>query len=532
MKPLGEWLKRAFASHQQGQFAEAERLYRKVLKADRKQFDALHLLGVLKHQQGDNVAALPLVAAALKVNPNDADALLNYGNILSGLSRHKEALPYFDKVLAISPTSVSALNNRGNALAELKRYDEALACLERAVTLDRSYAKSFVNRGNVLMDLGRHAEALESYETALRLRPNDVDILNNRGKVFTQLNRLQEALACFDRALYLQPGHADAQLHMALVQLALGDFINGWKRYEWRWKAPTLSLPPRNFPQPRWNGEYVKGTLLAWGEQGLGDEILYSSMAPDLAGHADSVALEVEPRLVKLFARSFPKVCVIGRGEPLPDDIQAQSPLVSLGQYLRPIWDAFPAREHGYLVADDGLAANLRRRLTPESEIVVGLSWVSKNPTFGQLKTAQLRDFESVLRLPGCRYVDLQYGDTLTERDAFKAATGITVERLKDVDNTNDIDALAALIAACDLVVTVSNTTAHLAGALGKPTYVFVPASRGRIWYWFTDRGDSPWYPRVRLKRQKDGQSWKDSIASATDEIAAFVQEQQVRQPA
>jgi ADP-heptose:LPS heptosyltransferase len=162
----------------------------------------------------------------------------------------------------------------------------------------------------------------------------------------------------------------------------------------------------------------------------------------------------------------------------------------------------------------------------------MGLSWVSKNPNIGHFKTARLDDLESVLRLPGCRYVDLQYGDTLAEREVLKQSAGLNVERLEDVDNTNDIDALAALIAACDLVVTVSNTTAHLAGALGKPTWVLVPYSRGRIWYWFNDRGDSPWYPRARIKRQKQGQPWKDLIESSADEIAAFVEAARVAPPA
>jgi hypothetical protein len=194
------------------------------------------------------------------------------------------------------------------------------------------------------MDLGRYGEALASYERALQLKPNDVATLNNCSKALSQLNRLDDALACLRRALALQPDHADSHWHLALAQLVLGDFANGWKQYEWRWRVPTSTAVPRPFSQPRWNGEHVKGTLVVWGEQGLGDEILYSGMVPDLTGRADTVVLEVEPRLVRLFARSYPDVRVVGRGEPLPENIAAQSPLGSLGQYLRLGWDAFPRR--------------------------------------------------------------------------------------------------------------------------------------------------------------------------------------------
>lgn len=488
MKPLDSLLRRAFALHQQGQAREAEQLYAKVLKADRRQFDALHLLGLLKYQQGDNAEGLRLIGAALKIKPDYADALLNYGSVLSALQRHEEALGYFDRALALNPLSPRALNNRGNSLAVLRRFDEALGCFNRALAIEPGHANTLVNRAYTLLDLGHYSEALADYERALKLRPDD----------------------------------ADSQMHMAFAELAMGNFSSGWRRYEWRWKSrhpPT----PRHSTLPRWNGQQVNGTILAWGEQGLGDEIIYTSMIADLARRADSVVLEVEPRLSRLFARSLPGVQVIGRGEPLPANVAAQSPLASLGQHLRPTWDAFPRREAGYLVADRDAAARLRRRLSPEGEAIVGLSWVSKSPLFGLFKTAQLIDFASVLRLPNCRYVDLQYGDTLAEREAVAQSAGIAVERLADIDNTNDIDGLAALITACDLVVTVSNTTAHLAGALGKPTLLFVPQSGGRLWYWFNERADSPWYPRMHIRRQKVGQSWKDLVDLAADDVAALV---------
>ena len=138
---------------------------------------------------------------------------------------------------------------------------------------------------------------------------------------------------------------------------------------------------------------------------------------------------------------------------------------------------------------------------------MVGLSWISKAPIGGEQKSARLADFAALLRSPGYRFVDLQYGDTGAEREAVERELGIRVERLPDIDNTNDLDGLAALMGACDAVVTVSNTTAHLAGALGRPTLVMVPHGHARIWYWFRDKDESPWYPRVRVRRQQRGQT-------------------------
>ena len=168
---------------------------------------------------------------------------------------------------------------------------------------------------------------------------------------------------------------------------------------------------------------------------------------------------------------------------------------------------------------DPARTAQLRERLH-DGRRIVGLSWKSQNPRFEKAKSARLTDFEAVLRQPGCRFVDLQYGDTRADVDAVAREFGVRVEHLDDIDNNNDIDGLAALMAACDMVATVSNTTAHLAGALGRPAWVFVPYGHARLWYWFKERGDSPWYPRLRVRRQVSGQSWAELIGASARDIA------------
>jgi tetratricopeptide (TPR) repeat protein len=489
MDSAGDLVKRAFALHQQGQAKQAEQLYTQALKLDPRQFDALHLLGLLHHQHQHFAEAERLIGAALKIRPDYLDAVLNYGNVLAALNRHEDAIVYFDRVLAIDPRSARALNNRGRALTELMRFDEALTCFDQALAVDPNYVNCLANRGHMLVDSGRYAEAIPTYERALQLDPND----------------------------------AESQRYLAHARLSLSDFSRGWKGYEWRWKNPKSPAQSKwGALLPRWNGQHVDGTILTFGEQGLGDEILFASMVPDLRKHADSVVVEVDPRLKNLLARSFPEIDVVGRGEALPATATVQSPLGSLGLYLRQSWESFPRRDSGYLVADSDLAAKLRRRIARDGEIAIGLSWVSKNARFAQFKSARLSDFLPVLQLPGCRFVDLQYGDTLAEREALKQETGIVVERLPDIDNTNDIDGLAALIAACDLVVTVSNTTAHLAGALGKTTVLFVPHT-GKHWAWFAGRTDSPWYPHMHISFQQHGQGWKELIARSADDVAALI---------
>ena len=627
MQQLGQLLRGAVGLHHQGRLVEAEQLYAKVLEADAKQFDALHLLGLLKHQRGDSAQALQLIESALDINPKSVDALLNYAGVLTVMKRHddalasydralaleldradvyfnrgnalmrlnrlEEALAAYDRALALKPNDLLILFNRGNALAGLDRFEEALAIYDRALAMAPNHADPEVHiyRGRILTNLKRFEEALACFDRALALRPGDATALSNRGDALNKLYRYQEALVCYDRVLEINPEDADTHLrrgnilhalnrhddatqcyekvlalkpddaeahvllgnmlsmldrhdeaiqcydkalkpHLSaakwnkgLLYLSMGRFAEGWELYESRWAGVFDEKALRRYLQPRWDGDYVKGSLLIWGEQGLGDYILFSSMIPELKERADSIVLEVEPRLVKLFARSFPYVRLIPRAKELyTGPVDAHESLAGLGKFLRSSWEAFPRRERGYLFPDDGFAAKLRERLTADHRVVVGLSWSSIKPWLHEPISAPLCDFGALLQLSDCRFVDLQYGDTLAEREMVARETGVLVERLEDVDNTNDLDALAALISACDLVVTISNTTAHLAGALGKPTWVLVPYSKTRVWHWFKGREESPWYPCVRVIRQQRGQPWANLISSVVEEISSFTQ--------
>jgi ADP-heptose:LPS heptosyltransferase len=243
-------------------------------------------------------------------------------------------------------------------------------------------------------------------------------------------------------------------------------------------------------------------------------------MVPDLTSCADHVVLELEPRLIDLFARSFPHMRIVPTGSGVcAAEANAQAPMAGLARVLRPNGEAFPRREQGFLMPDKVRATALRERLARDGRTVIGLSWKSRNQKFANARSARLLDFAAVLQLPNCRFIDLQYGDTRAEREAVAHDVGIHVEQLGDVDNSHDIDGLAALITACDIVVSVSNSTAHLAGAVGRPTWVFAPYGEARPWYWFEAGRESPWYPYLRVKHQAAGQSWADLISRSAGEI-------------
>lgn len=447
--------------------------------------------------------------------PNLAEAHTGLGNVLQALGRVPEAIDCYRSALAAKPTHVTAQYNLGIALAAIGRRDEAIDAYRAALRLNANLFQAHANLGVLLHDANDLDGAENCYRSALSINPNDVETTNNAAVLLRDRGRLAEAAPLFARALMLKPQSPEIRRNFALLHLLNQDYARGWEAYEWRWKCADFAGAVRPFTAPRWTGEALQGgKLLVWSEQGLGDEILFAGMANDLVARGVNTMWEADPRLVALLQRSFPAIEFLPRGAALPA-VAAQIPAGSLGSILRASADAFPKDRSGYLKVDEARRAQFRARLALQGgQRAVGISWRSRNQVFGHHKSSTLREWANLLARPDAVFVDLQYGDTADERGAM----GRTLVHLDDLDLTTDIDGVAALIAACDEVVTVSNTTAHLAGALGIPTSVLVPYAGGKLWYWGHQISTPTWYPTVRLFRQERAGDWTgllDTVANA-----------------
>ena len=296
---------------------------------------------------------------------------------LNALERHADALACCDIACLLAPERIGILNARCMALQNLGRFDEAQATAQRALSLDPDNGAAHFNLGNALYALGQYEEAEASYRQSIALSPESRRAHKNLGGALLALEQYDNALNSFERALELGAQSEDTRTNRSLVYLGLGDFERGWADYHCRFGSERKK-DWRNYPWPLWNGETLDGPLLVWGEQGLGDQILYASMIPDLRARVPSIVIEAEKRLVPLFARSFPGIDVV----PLEKDLHTRScaahiPLGTLGQHLRTSWESFPKTQGGFLKADPARAAALRERLKTDERLVVGLSWRS-----------------------------------------------------------------------------------------------------------------------------------------------------------
>lgn len=450
--------------------------------------------------------------------------------ILQG--RYEEALKVEDKAIGLSPRDPNAHSYRGSALFQLGRINEALVSYDKVVRLVPNAAVAHYNRANALQRLGRHQDALLSLQKSLKLQPSYTDALSLTGIVLQAMGNTEAALKSYDAALKINPHAADANYNKGLALLTKGEFQDAWDHYEWRlrWDVTIRDGQSRSIEAiaPDWDGTPIEKPILVVPEQGLGDQIFFAGMLADLQAIVPGSTVCLEPRLIPLFQRSFERLKFSSPYDIDPEQCKrdctfgAQIHIGSLGRFYRSDSTGVSKVITPYLKPDALKTSQLRDRLRRSGRIVCGVSWRSKNAKLGADKSIALQDLSPLFSIEDVDFVDLQYGDTSDERKNFQQSRGGHLQHLDDIDNSNDIDSLASLISACDLVVTISNVTAHIAAAIGKPTLIMLPSTSSLFWYWHRDRTDSPWYPTARLIRQTSKSTWTDVIEVAQRSLLEF----------
>lgn len=526
----------------------------------------LSTLGDCRLRQGDPIKAKACFEKALKLQPNLSAALVNLGEALKHAGDLPAAIEHYKSVTAAHPAIPSALRNLGLALLDAERFEDSIAPLQRYLTLNPNDVPSRMSLGSSYSKMGSFENALEAFDAALKVQPDNAEALNNRGVTLRTMDRTDEAEAMFKQALDLDPGMTSARgnlahmLHetkgldeaLALLDQGIamspdnakahiarshpllidGKLADGWIDQKWRFQIPPEFSGRRDHAYPVWDGSHLSDkTILVWGEQGVGDEILYSSMLPDLTSNAKHVVLECEARLAPLFARSFPQATVVTRTTPAAATINdigvdVQIPIGDLIPHFRPEFESFPGGA-AYLTCNDDQKAELveRYRSLNSGAPRVGVAWFSGRALDGWRKTIPLELWGPILSQPNASFVSLQYGDHAEEITEASTAFGCDIHVDPYIDSLKSMDAFAAQVATMDLVITNSNTTAHVAGALGIPVWIMVPrvGSGGALWYWFKDGTKSPWYKSMKLYRQTEWQNWSRVIDKVAADLTEFL---------
>jgi tetratricopeptide (TPR) repeat protein len=511
---LPRLVRKAVAAHQDGDFSQADRLYRMALQRDPANFQLLHLIGTLAYQRGRLNEALRFLTAAVERNPRSAEALSDLGLAQHVAGRYDDALASQSAALAIEPDNPDLINRRAVALLRLGRPEDALAELDRMRAIAPDHVDGWGNRGNVLVRLNRPEEAIAAYDIARRIAGDTAQVLTNRAHALRRLDRIEEAIADLREALALRPDFAEAHFELGMAQLALGDYAEGWNAYEWRWATAAFAPSRRTFTSPLWTGEQaIAGkTVLLHAEQGFGDTIQFVRYAPLVARLGATVILEVQPELVSLVSEMKGLARVIAHGDKLPR-FDLHCPLMSLPRAFRTQETTIPA-DVPYLGVPAPQAYGWAQRLPPNGPLV-GIAWAGRRTHHNDHnRSVPLARLAPALRQSGMRFVSLQRDLRAGDSEILRGLPNM----LDPGAAPEDFADTAALISRLDAVISVDTAVAHLAGALGKPLYLLLPHAAD--FRWLRGRDDSAWYPSARLLRQPAPGDWESVTAQLVAQLS------------
>lgn len=494
---------------------EAARCYESALALDPAHPEALNNLGSVLQELGRLNEAVSRHTQALALRPAYAEAHNNLGNALLAQGKADDAIASFRCALALRPDYVDAHYNLGNALRVQRKFGEAASAYRRTLALDESHALAHHNLGNALLEQGEIEEAGSCFERAIALKPDEPRAHSNLGVVLQERGRFEDALRCYGRAITLDPDWAEPAYNLALAHLFCQDFEQAWPWYEARVRTESVRERMRKDEATvalverlaRWRGPVAEPAheVAIFGEQGIGDQVLFSSLIPQLIDAGIRFVYEVDERLLGAYERAFRGYRFVPlRDPPHPALVQAAralwaGSLPGLFRARRADFSRQPAR---LLQALPERVAHYRNRIDALGPgLKLAFSWQSRREDrIGPRKSAPLAQFAPLLGLAGVQFVDVQYGDTAAERRAMESATGVRLAHFDELDYFHELEELLAIIEACDLLITTSNVNAHLAGALGKRTWLLYPYDRPPFHYWAHDGSyRCIWYPAVEI---------------------------------
>jgi tetratricopeptide (TPR) repeat protein len=446
-------------------------------------------------------------------NPSSSSTSREVQRLLDQAKRHYQsgdlvaAAGVCRQVIAADPSCAEALHLLGLLAFRDGRHSEAEDMLRVAISFNSGAPYYYCNLAQVVAATGRYDDALRCCRRSIELKSDEPELHFTAGKVFRAAGRLDEAIAAFDRAIAIRPDYPQAHAHLGMTLLLSGKFDRGWREFEWRLQRPQMHQFTRDFRQPRWNGEDLRGKrILLYSEQALSDVLHFSRYVPLIADRGGRVIVQCQPQLTRLL-QGLRGVEQVVSTDQTPPEFDLHCPLLSLPMAFNTTLDALPA-ETPYLAADPQDVDAWRRRIEgmhlPSNGLKIGLVWAGRSvQQINRRRLLTLNTLAPILQAPWMHYFSLQKGPAA--HDLRTSPLGNMVHDMSD--SLNDFADTAALIQNLDLVISVDSAVAHLAGALDKPVWVLLPYVPD--WRWMLERNDSPWYPSMEIFRQADPVDWK-----------------------
>ena len=461
-----------------GEFEEAKLSLGTAISIKPNNSENYFNIGIILQDQDKQDEAIVSYKNAILYDPNHAESYYNMGDCLKKQGNLSDAIVAYNNALSIKPNFFEAYNNLGVALQEQGDFNKAIDQYNKALLHNPKYVEAYNNIGNAFKYQNKFKEAIEAYEKAISLKPDYADAYNNMSNTLRFQSKFKESIKVCKKALSIKPDHADAHLNLSFALLNAGKIKEGLDEYEWRFKTNKFKSYERHFSKPLWDGKKnLKGKkILVWCEQGIGDTINWSSCLPFISSQAKHCILECQQKLVPLLRRSFPNVEVKPENRDLDldrDDFDYHLPMGSLYRYFIHEIEA-NAKILSHLVPDPLRVEYWRERLVSLGKgPYIGISWKSSDTSGNRINNyPHLSEWSPIFNIPNVTFINLQYSDYSNDLIKIKDEFGVTVHNFNDLDHFNNIDDVAALCSALDMVVSIQNSVPLISSAVGKPTKV------------------------------------------------------------
>ncbi len=522
----------AIALQSQHQYAAAVEKCKQAVSIKPDYAEAYNTMGFSLEKQQQFTEAITNYKKAIQFKADFAEAYNHLGVVLNTQERTSEAIEYYKQALHLDPNYAEVYNNMGIALKAKEQFTEAILCFEEAIKLEPDFAEAYYNLANSLRDETRCTEAIENYRQAVRLKPDYAEAYNHLGVVlnaqggYVENIENYEAIENYRRALQLNPDFAEAHWNLSLVLLRTGRLAEGWKEYQWRRNTKLdISTYPHSFEAPQWDGSGFKNKrLFVHYEQGLGDTIHFVRYLPMVKARGGTVILEVRKPLYRLF-QCFPGIdeLVEASFDKKPDVMfDYHISLMDLPNIFATNLDTIPA-DIPYIHCCPTKAEHWRKKLTGP-DLKVGIVWAG-SPSHGndQNRSCVMKHFAPLTNIDGVRLYGLQKGETAEQVEEL--AEEITIKNLGI--EFEDFTDTGAVIENLDLVISVDTSVLHLVGAMGKPVWALLPFAPD--WRWMLNRQDSPWYPTMKLFRQKNWGQWEPVFQEVAEELRTMAKKHKIK---
>ena len=540
-------LKTVIINIQKEKYEEANKILQKLIKNDAHNPKYLNLLSITLINTNRQNEAINILKKILEKNPDYLDALINLGNIYNDLKQYDKAEHYFNEVIKINPDDKNILNIFATILIHLSKFDKAEKILKNLIITESNNVNILINLSLTQIENNKLESASEYLKKAIILNPNSYGAyynlglledkkgntnlatnyflkaitLNpkhekshyNLGCLYQQIGKIDEAYKEFKKAITLNKNYIDAKINLSRLQLSKHEFIHGWEGYELRQGGTNKTYSILNVEKQNiWNGKKFNGELIVHGEQGLGDQVLFSSVLEELKNYCNSIKVSVDKRLVPIMQRSFKGMVFLNKMKPIQIKSNKTKNILlgSLCQYLRKEINDFEFNKSPWLKASKTKIDEINNMFSFNKKIKVGISWKG-----GSVKRVNreinIIDLCSIFDEKKYELINLQHANFKDDIDLVNKKLNRKILYSKKLNYKEDLDSVLALIDKCDLIITLGNTIGHLSSAIGKKTFILVAPNAQ--WYWLSEYKKKLWYPNCNVIISKNNDNWSESIS-------------------